>query len=191
MKNRTIELGITTYAYTLRQSLRARRLRVSVSAGGVLAVSAPSWVSGRFIERFLREHAEWIGEQVQRFSQLAPHPFSRGGKREYAKYQETARTLALARLAHFNQAYGYDYYQISIRNQKTRWGSCSKQGNLSFNYRIALLPPALADYVILHELCHLGAFDHSARFWSLVARTMPDFRERRRALRQLGAQQLS
>ncbi|QQR78925.1 MAG: M48 family metallopeptidase [Candidatus Moraniibacteriota bacterium] len=191
MKNRTIELGITTYAYTLRQSLRARRLRVSVSAGGVLAVSAPSWVSGRFIERFLREHAEWIGEQVQRFSQRVPNPFSQGGKREYAQHKETARTLAMARLVHFNQAYGYDYYQISIRNQKTRWGSCSKQGNLSFNYRIALLPPALADYVILHELCHLGAFDHSARFWSLVARTMPDFRERRRALRQLGAQQLS
>jgi predicted metal-dependent hydrolase len=189
--NRTIAFGTTTYDYTLRQDRRAKRLRLSVSAGGVLAVSAPSWVSGRFIERFLREHAEWIGEQVQRFSQLVPHPFTRGGKREYAKYKEAARTLTLARLAHFNQAYGFTYHRISIRNQKTRWGSCSKQGNLSFNYRIALLSPELADYVILHELCHLGAFDHSARFWSLVARAIPDFSERRRALRRLGAQEVT
>lgn len=190
MKNRTVKLGMTTYDYTLRQSQRARRLRVSVSAGGVLAVSAPSLVSGRSIERFLREHAEWIGEQVQRFSQLVPHPFTCGGKREYAKYKEVARTLALARLAHFNIAYGFRYGAISIRNQKTRWGSCSRSGNLSFNYRIALLPSEIADYVILHELCHLGAFDHSAQFWSLVARAIPDFRERRRALRKLGVQQL-
>ncbi len=189
--NRTIALGTTTYAYTLRQDRRAKRLRLSVSAGGTLAVSAPAWVSGDAVERFLIAHAEWIGEQVRRFSRLVPHPFSHGGKREYARYKDAARVLVIARLAHFNQYYGFTYHRISIRNQKTRWGSCSKQGNLSFNYRIALLPPALADYVILHELCHLGAFDHSARFWSLVERSLPDFRERRRALRQLGAEQLS
>ncbi len=189
--NRTIALGATTYAYTLRKSLRSRRLRVSVSAGGTLAVSAPVWVSSRFIERFLTEHAEWIERAVERFRRIGIHPLSRGGKREYARYKEVARTLATERLAYFNQSYGFLYYQISIRNQKTRWGSCSKQGNLSFNYRIALLPTELADYVILHELCHLGAFDHSARFWSLVARMMPDYRERRRALRQFGAERLS
>lgn len=189
--NRTVTLGTMTYDYTLRQSVRARRLRLSVSAGGVLAVSAPACVSRRVIERFLTTHAEWIEEQVRRFTRLVPHPFSQGGKREYALYKDAARSLIIARLAYFNQFYGFTYQCISIRNQKTRWGSCSRRGNLSFNYRIALLPPALADYVILHELCHISAFDHSARFWSLVARTMPDFRERRRALREIGTQQLS
>lgn len=189
--NRTIALGTATYDYTLRKSLRARRLRVSVSPGGVLAVSAPIWVSSRFIERFLTSHSDWIERAVARLRQIRVHPLTRGGKREYAKYKEAARTLAAERLEYFNQGYGFRYGAISIRNQKTRWGSCSRSGNLSFNYRIALLPPELADYVILHELCHLGAFDHSERFWSLVARSMPDYIERRRALRRLGAQQLS
>lgn len=189
--NRTIALGTSTYDYTLRKSLRARRLRVSVSPGGALAVSAPYWVSHRFIEHFLESHAEWIERAVARLRQAGKHPLSRGGKREYAEYKEVARRFATERLVHFNQMYGFRYGAISIRNQKTRWGSCSKGGNLSFNYRIALLPPELADYVILHELCHLGAFDHSARFWMLVERTMPDYRERRRALRGLGAERLS
>ena len=187
----TIALGATDYEYALRRNLRARRLRVSVSAGGTLAVSAPYWVSPRAIERFLREHAEWIERSIERFRQISIHPLARGGRREYARYKEAARRLADSRLAHFNELYGFRYGRISIRNQRTRWGSCSKQGNLSFNYRIALLPAPLADYVILHELCHVGAFDHSARFWSLVARAMPDYVERRRALRRLGGEELA
>lgn len=188
---RTIALGTTVYDYTLRKSLRARRLRISVSPGGALAVSAPLWVSGRFIKRFLVEHAEWIRSAVDRFQRISRHPMARGGKREYAAYKEAARALATERLEHFNQTYGFRYGAITIRNQKTRWGSCSRSGNLSFNYRIALLPPELADYVIVHELCHLGAFDHSPRFWSLLARTMPDFALRRRTLRRLGSEQLT
>jgi predicted metal-dependent hydrolase len=190
-QNRTIILDATTYDYTLRQSQYAKRLRVSVVAGGGLAVSAPSWVSHRVIEHFLETHAEWIGEHIQRSLQAMVHPSVRSGRREYVQYRERARDLALSRLASFNQMFGFQYQRVSIRNQKTRWGSCSKQGNLSFNYRIALLPPALADYIILHELCHLGAFDHSAAFWSLVARAMPDYAVRRRTLRCPTAQQLS
>ncbi|MFZ1626219.1 MAG: YgjP-like metallopeptidase domain-containing protein [Candidatus Moraniibacteriota bacterium] len=182
--NRTIALGMTTYDYTLRRSLRARQLRLSVGPGGALAVSAPYWVSDGFIERFLINHAEWIREKVEQLKRTSHSPLARGGKREYARHKEAARALAVARLAQFNESYGFAYHQVSIRNQKTRWGSCSKRGNLSFNYRIALLPADLADYVILHELCHLGAFDHSERFWKLMARTMQDYLKRRRALRK-------
>jgi len=188
---RIIALGATDYEYALWKSLRAQRLRVSVSASGALAVSAPHWVSGRTVERFLREHAEWIAQTMARFQRLSIHPLAHGGKREYVRYKEAARSLAAARLAYFNEAYGFCYRKISIRNQRTRWGSCSKQGNLSFNYRIALLPQELADYVILHELCHLGAFDHSERFWSLVARAMPDYAEHRRALRRISREHLA
>ncbi len=182
----TIELGATSYPYTLRKSLRARRLRLTVSSGGRLSVSAPAWVSGGLIDRFLAAHAAWIGEKIRLFETRGTHPLARGGQREYAQFKDAARALAEARLAQLNQEYGFHYQRISIRNQKTRWGSCSMRGALSFNYRIALLPPELADYVILHELCHLGAFDHSAAFWTLMERAMPDYRERRRALRQLG-----
>lgn len=101
----------------------------------------------------------------------------------YLNNKEAARKLVHDRLAHFNVAYGFEYNRVSIKNQKTMWGSCSKKGNLNFNYRLALIPPELADYVIVHELCHLQELNHSKRFWSLVARTIPDYAQRRKALK--------
>jgi len=74
---------------------------------------------------------------------------------------------------------------VSIRNQKTRWGSCSRQKNLSFSYRLFLLPPRFCDYVIVHELCHLKEMNHSPKFWALVARTFPDYKKLRREMKAL------
>jgi hypothetical protein len=96
---------------------------------------------------------------------------------------EAARALVHARLAHWNSFYNFRIGRVAIRNQATRWGSCSKKGNLNFNYRIAHLPQPLADYLIVHELCHLGEFNHSPRFHALVARVLPNHRELRRILR--------
>jgi len=101
------------------------------------------------------------------------------------RYRHRAKRLVLVRLAHFNRLYGFQWERISIRDQRSRWGSCSNRGTLSFNWRIATMPPEVADYVIVHELCHLGAFDHSASFWHLVRRALPDFHARRAALREI------
>jgi predicted metal-dependent hydrolase len=94
-----------------------------------------------------------------------------------------ARILVAARIAHLNCFYGYRIGKISIRNQKTRWGSCSRRGNLSFNYRLIYLPPAHQDYIIAHELCHLGQFNHSKDFWALVAHAVPNAKLIRKELR--------
>jgi predicted metal-dependent hydrolase len=104
--------------------------------------------------------------------------------KEIAFYKEKARALATARLAHFNSFYHFTYHRISIRNQKTRWGSCSSRGNLNFNYKIALLPAHLVDYIIVHELCHLGQMNHSAKFWELVSKTTPNYLALRKELLQ-------
>ena len=109
----------------------------------------------------------------------------KGKKSEYVKYKELARTLAESRISYYNKFYGFKINRIAIKNSKTRWGSCSKKGNLNFNYKIALLPPELANYVIVHELCHLGEFNHSARFWKLVERTIPNWREIRHTFRRV------
>lgn len=109
----------------------------------------------------------------------------RGSRRQYTKHREAARALVHARLAHYNQLYGYRYKKVFIRNTRSRWGSCSSKGNLNFNYRVALLPPELADYIIVHELCHLAEFNHGPQFWALVARVMPAHRALRKALRQV------
>lgn len=107
------------------------------------------------------------------------------GKREYHRHKHAARALAHARLEHFNRIYGFRYNRVAIRNQRSRWGSCSKKGNLNFNYRIAFLPEHLRDYIIVHELCHLKEFNHSLRFWALVAAAIPDPRKVRSELRSL------
>lgn len=106
-------------------------------------------------------------------------------KKHYQKHKESARELILSRVAELNQSYGFKHGKIAIRNQKTRWGSCSKKGNLNFNYKIALLPQKMMDYVVVHELCHLGEFNHSKRFWALVERTVPDYRQIRAEMRKI------
>jgi len=105
---------------------------------------------------------------------------------KYLKHKELARALVKSRLEHFNQFHHFKYNRISIRNQRSRWGSCSKQGNLNFNYRIIFLPPLLADYLIVHELCHLKEFNHSRAFWHLVSQTIPRYLMARRELKKTG-----
>lgn len=107
----------------------------------------------------------------------------KGSKSEYLKYKDQALILVKNKLEHFNQFYNFKYNKVTIRNQSTRWGSCSRRGNINFNYKLALLPESLTDYVVVHELCHIGEFNHSKDFWDLVARTVPDYKERRQELR--------
>lgn len=100
----------------------------------------------------------------------------------YVKDKEAARKLIHERLAYWNTFYNYSYGRVSIKDTKSRWGSCSKKGNLNFSYKLIHIPPDLADYVVVHELCHLGEFNHSQKFWNLIARTTPDYKERRNRL---------
>ena len=101
----------------------------------------------------------------------------KGTRVTYLKHKEVARELVKRRLEYYNKIYQFSIGRVSIKNHKSRWGSCSKKGNLNFNYKIVLLPQALANYVIVHELCHLGEFSHSPKFWKLVALAIPNYKE--------------
>ena len=101
------------------------------------------------------------------------------------KDRVAARLLVHARLAHFNQFYQFSYNKVFIKSQRTRWGSCSSNANLNFNYRIITLPPALQDYLIVHELCHLKEFNHSKAFWDLVALQIPQYQALQAQLRAI------
>lgn len=117
--------------------------------------------------------------------------FARRNRKQYLSLREDARTLVKARIAYYNQHYQVPIKKIFIKNHKSRWGSCSEKGNLNFNYKLALLPPALADYIIVHELCHLCEFNHSSRFWAKVAEVLPNHKELRSQLRILEQQKKS
>lgn len=105
--------------------------------------------------------------------------------KHYQDHKEMAREIISERLIHFSQFYDFTYKRVSIRNQKTCWGSCSEHGNLNFNYRVIFLPKALMDYVIVHELCHLKELNHSKRFWRHVEKAIPDYKDKKLHLRKM------
>ena len=102
-------------------------------------------------------------------------------------YRRAARAEIAPRVERAVAAAGVDYERLSIRGQRTRWGSCSSAGTLSFNWRLLLAPEPILDYVVWHEVCHLAVPDHSARFWRLLARYLPGYREQERWLRRYGS----
>jgi len=104
--------------------------------------------------------------------------------KRYKRYKKTAEKVINETVGFFSSIYEVKIKRISIRNQKTRWGSCSKRGNLNFNYKLVFLPEELRNYVIVHEICHILEFNHSTRFWYQVSRTFPNYKELRKKLRK-------
>jgi predicted metal-dependent hydrolase len=102
-------------------------------------------------------------------------------------YRRMAREEIRARLDRACALAGLTYTKLTIRDQRTRWGSCSRAGAMSFNWRLLLAPEAVLDYVIWHEACHLAVMDHSSRFWALVAQHCPEYREQVLWLKRNGA----
>ncbi len=102
------------------------------------------------------------------------------------RYRQAARDYFTKRCAYYRQFTGGNYSRITIRDQKTRWGSCSSTGTLSFNYRLMFAPPRVLDYVVVHELCHLTHMNHSRDFWNLVASVMPDYKQYKAWLKEHG-----
>ncbi len=100
------------------------------------------------------------------------------------KKREQARIFVENRLSYFNKFYNFKINRIAVKNTSARWGSCSSKRNLNFNYKIIYLKKELADYLIVHELCHLGQFNHSKKFWALVSKTIPDYVKINKKLKQ-------
>lgn len=101
----------------------------------------------------------------------------------YAAHKEVARTLIFEKLAYWNAYYNFSYNRVAIRNQRSRWGSCSSKANLNFNYKLLFLPECLIDYVVVHELCHLEELNHGPQFWNLVGKSLPEYMKQRQLLR--------
>lgn len=184
--HKEITLQKQQVAYTLKKSDKARNMRISANIGGVLIVTIPRNMNERFVEKFIIEKASWILKKIEYFKQFGGVKMLRFSRSHYLKHKEIARELIISRVEYFAVAYGFQYNRVSIKNQKTRWGSCSRRGNLNFNYKIFLLSPDMRDYIIAHELCHLKELNHSRKFWTLVEEIMPDYRVARKALKKQG-----
>jgi predicted metal-dependent hydrolase len=182
-----IMIGNEKISYALRRSTRARRMRLAVHRDGSVVLTTPARYALSFAEEFVYRQRQWLIEKLAFFRRLPPpDPVARYGRREYLQYRESARALVMEKIDQFHVRLGgvRPYGRVSIRNQKTCWGSCSRKGNLNFNYKLLFLPAHLRDYVIVHELAHLSELNHSPRFWALVGSVIPDWRALRRELRE-------
>ncbi len=163
---------------------RARRYIVRVRRDGTVRVTIPRWGSKREAQAFADTQRAWVEKQLARFSveRLQPAPeLSLVEERELR--QRAARELP-ERLLVLASLHGLTVSRVSIRNQRWRWGSCSRDGHICLNWRLVTMPDWVCDYVLLHELMHLKRMDHSPRFWKLVAAVCPAFHEARDWLRE-------
>ncbi len=171
-----------TVPYWLNISNRAKRVRLSVACDASVVLTIPQGIDFGLAEKFLQKKFHWVLKTLEKFKLFKHRVILKSSRREYLKYKAQALNLAISKVKDLNQSYNFPYKNISIKNQKTRWGSCSRKGNLNFNYKIVFLPEDLLNYLITHELCHLAQMNHSKVFWALVAKTIPNYRQLRKLL---------
>ncbi len=150
-----------------------------------ILVTIPKRITESAVEKFIKEKETWIIEKLDELKDTAPCPSVTLDKKTYKKEKEKARKIILERVNHFGNLYGFKFERVAIRAQRTRWGSCAKNGNLNFNYKLMYLPEEIMDYIVVHELCHLDQMNHSEKFWFLVSEIIPDYKELRRKLRKI------
>lgn len=175
--------NIQKIPYNIKSRKGARGVRISVHADGSVVVTKPSRMPRVFAEAFVKSKQAWIKAQIEEVEKRPKKLLAHYSAKDFKEHKQVAYALAHNRVLYFNQFYKCEVQSITIRNQKTRWGSCSRKGNLNFNYKIVFLPEELADYIIVHELCHLKEMNHSKAFWNLVEEQVPDYKERKKAIK--------
>ena len=170
-----------------------RTMGLEVTADGRVKARVPNRTADAVVEKFVKERAGWIAEKYLLQKARQEKQKLARGTRDYeqnpaleARYRELARAVIGQRVPYFAAKMGVTYGRISIRDQKTRWGSCSGRGNLNFNWKLVLMPPEVLDYVVVHELAHRKQMNHSPLFWAEVGRVLPDYESRRRWLKEHG-----
>jgi predicted metal-dependent hydrolase len=202
---RRVDIGGRSVEIPVRVSRRARKLSLHVDAQRNIEIVVPPRAPKSDIDALLFEHRAWLERQLAK----PPKVFHLGLQRDDVVwvgglalqaprvpslldwYREQARVEVAGAVEREAARLGVKYTRLTIRDQQTRWGSCSKGGALSFNWRLIVAPPAVLTYVVVHELCHLIRHDHSLEFWQLVASARPTYAEERAWLSEHGTELLA
>lgn len=188
-----------------------RTVAIQVNSDLTVTVRTPRWISKREIERILKDKESWILKNIEKMrirnttgrnatgrdttnesvangdaTDGATTNVNRLTSEEIKRLAAEASKYIPERVAYFSKIVGVSYGRITIRNQKTRWGSCSSKGNLNFNCLLMLTPPEVIDYVVVHELCHRKQMNHSKAFWNEVAKVCPEYKTQVKWLRTEG-----
>jgi predicted metal-dependent hydrolase len=202
---RRVQIDGRDVVIPVRVSRRARKLRIAVDAQRNVEIVVPPRTPKSAVDSLLFEHRAWLERELAK----PPLEFRLGLQRDDvvwigglalarpavmsldAWYREQARDEITRIVRHESRRLGIEYASLSIRDQRTRWGSCSAKGALSFNWRLVLAPPAILSYVIVHELIHRVRHDHSAVYWQALALARPTWRSERDWLSEHGEELLS
>lgn len=159
-----------------------RTIAIQVKPDGTTVVRCPGRMPEKQVTEFVLAHKDWIrkhqetaGKRMEKRRILTAE--------EVNAYRKTAKAVLIQKTEEWAGKMGVEYGRITIRQQKTRWGSCSAAGNLNYNWKLILLPEPLMDYVVVHELAHRREMNHSKRFWAVVEKELPDYIQLRRRLR--------
>jgi predicted metal-dependent hydrolase len=170
--------------YILKPSRRRRTLALQVNGQHEVTVFAPHHLPGFSIDRFLQARAGWLLKKLDHFAEMnrrfPPRVLTLS---ELTQHKERAAELVTDSVQRFAPLLNVHPKKIAIANQKRRWGSCSARGDLRFNWRLAMMPAPIANYVVVHELAHMRVPNHSAKFWTTVQSILPDYKARRAWLR--------
>jgi len=160
-----------------------KTIAIQIRPDGSVVVRCPKRMGIGEAKRFVESKADWIKKHLARLPAQAAEKFTPG---EIRQLRAQARKQVTVRVRYYAPLIGVTYGQIAVRSQHTRWGSCSSKGNLNFNCLLALVPPEVLDYVVVHELCHRKELNHSDSFWREVERILPDYKAQRKWLRENG-----
>jgi len=171
--------------------IRSNRKTISleITPSGQVLVRAPRHMSEVEIRKFIEKKSSWLVKHLQKQQEAMTLLQAEGRftEEEIEKLPKLAKQIIPKKVAYYARLMGVTYGRISIRNQKTRWGSCSREGNLNFNCLLMMAPPEVLDYVVVHELSHRLEMNHSSKFWVQVEKMLPDYRKPRKWLKEHGS----
>ena len=177
--------------------IRSNRKTVAIQVNSDLSVTVrtPRSVSEKDIEEILKKKEAWISKHIEKIKEtkerFEAEPTEKLTCEKVIALADEALKVIPERVEYFAKVIGVTYGKITVRNQKTRWGSCSSKGNLNFNCLLMLAPPEVLDYVVVHELCHRKQMNHSKAFWLEVEKVLPNYKEVRRWLKEEGSQMIT
>ena len=177
--------------------IRSNRKTVAIQVNSDLSVTvrAPYSASEKDIEEILKKKEAWISRHIEKIKKtkerFEAEPTEKLTREKVIALAEEALKVIPERVEYFAKVIGVTYGKITVRNQKTRWGSCSSKGNLNFNCLLMLVPPEVLDYVVVHELCHRKQMNHSKAFWLEVEKVLPNYKEVRKWLKEEGSQMIT
>ncbi len=161
--------------------IRSKRktIAIHIKSADEVIVRAPYRMPDKDIQGFVNKHRDWIDTKLEKIRKVCEISGSTRNmtEAELKELVESAYRVIPERVKHYAEIVGVDYGRITIRHQKTRWGSCSSKGNLSFNVALMRVPLEILDYVVVHELCHRKEMNHSRNFWKEVENVIPDYRK--------------